>query len=107
MAEDKCFWEILVPNNSNEGLEYKLEHHNEWDSKVREIAGGLTILRSAKGQWVSPEGKVFYDRMIPVRLYCDEQEMDKIINFTMKHYDQEAVLAYEISSNVKLVYRDK
>lgn len=45
-------WEIYVPVVSNEGKEYSLEHHKQWDEKVRAISGGLTILKSAKGQWV-------------------------------------------------------
>ena len=37
---DKILWEILVPEYSNEGTQYPLEHHREWDGRVREIAGG-------------------------------------------------------------------
>ena len=45
--------------------------------------------------------------MIPVRIYCTEYQIDKIIEFTMVHYDQEAILAYRISDKVKLVNRKK
>jgi len=107
MAETgKSLWEILVPAHSNEGLEFSLEHHRAWDDKVRNISGGLTILRTAKGQWIDPPGGLFYDKMIPVRVYCDEAEIDEIIKFTLSHYDQKAVMAYQVSSYVKLVHRD-
>jgi len=103
---EKKLWEILVPNFSNEGVKYHIEFHRKWDESVRQIAGGLTILRRAKGHWVNPEGKVFVEEMIPVRIYCTEDEIDRIMDHTIKYYDQEAVLAYEISSNVKLKSRE-
>jgi len=28
--------------------------HQTWDAKVRKISGGLTIMKPAKGNWVSP-----------------------------------------------------
>ncbi len=102
----KTLWEILVPANSNDGIEYSLEHHKEWDTKIRELAGGLTILRTTKGQWINPDGKTMSDRMIPVRVLCTEEEINNIIQLTLSHYNQEAVLAYQISSAVKLVYRN-
>ena len=103
----KSLWEILVPANSNEGLEFSLEHHRAWDDKVRSLSGGLTILRTAKGQWLDPDGQFFLDRMIPVRIYCDEPAIDKIIEFTISHYNQKAVLAYQVSSYVKMVRKDE
>lgn len=102
---EKTLWEILVPSHSNEGTEYQLDHHKEWDKKVRDISGGLTILRTAKGEWSNDEGRLFFDKMIPVRIYCSEPDIDRIIGLTLSHYDQEAVLAYEVSTNVKLVKR--
>ena len=101
----KSLWEILVPSHSNEGIEYRLDYHKEWDKKVRDISGGLTVLRTAKGEWLNDEGRLFFDRMIPVRIYCSEPDIDRIIELTSSHYHQEAVLAYQVSTNVKLVHR--
>jgi hypothetical protein len=98
-------WEILVPRCSNDGKEYDIEHHRVWDEKVRDIAGGITILRTARGQWFNPEKRLFVEEMIPVRIYCNEKSIDKIIDYTLQYYDQEAVLAYEVSSNVKIRHR--
>ena len=95
-------WEILIPRYSNEVVEYSVEYHHSWDKYVREIAGGVTILRTAKGHWVNPEGRVFQEEMIPVRVYCSEEELDRIIDHTLEYYAQEAVFAYEVSSNVKV-----
>ena len=105
MTDQKKLWEILVPKYSNQGIEYDIQYHNGWDKKVRDISGGITILKSAKGQWKNPEGKLFEDKMIPVRIFCSEKIIDKIIGFTLDYYKQESVMAYEISSNVKLVHK--
>ena len=99
-------WEILVPHSSNEGLEYSLEYHHAWDDYVRGLAGGLTILRSARGNWINSEGTTHIERMIPVRVYCTEETIDTIIDFTLQHYHQEAVFAYEVSTNVKVKRRE-
>lgn len=101
----KSLWEILIPVHSNEGKDFSLEHHKKWDEKAKTMSGGLTVLKSGKGQWISPEGKTFHDKMIPVRVYCTEKQMNELIQYTIKHYNQEAVMAYEISRNVKIVHK--
>ena len=101
----KKLWEILVPKYSNEKKEYSLAHHQKWDNYVRSITGGLTILKKSKGQWLSPEGQLFSEEMIPVRVYCSTSGLSKIIDFTLEHYNQRAVMAYEISNNVVIRYR--
>jgi hypothetical protein len=99
-------WEILVPRFWNNESEILLAHHHEWDAHVRAVAGGLTIFRTATGEWVSPEGTRFREKMIPVRVACSEEAIRRIIDFTIKHYDQEAVMAYRLSEKVLIVYRD-
>ena len=103
--DERKLWELLVPRYSNDKQEYTLEYHQQWDEKVRSIAGGVTILRTARGHWVNPEGRIFVEEMIPVRIFCLESQIEEIINHTLEYYNQEAVLAYEISSNVKLRHR--
>lgn len=98
----KTMWEILVPTIRNNGTFIKTRFHRVWDTEVRKISGGLTILTPAKGQWVSPDGELFAERMIPVRIICTKEEIEKIIKFSMKYYSQLAILAYEISNNVIL-----
>jgi hypothetical protein len=99
-------WEVLVPRYSNQGAEYPIEYHKAWDEGVRQLAGGITILKTAKGHWVSPKGELFVDEMIPVRIYCDEEIIEKIIDHTLRYYEQKAVFAYELSSNVKVKHGD-
>ena len=50
MNNDINIWEILVPANWNDGRKIHIPYHLFWDSKVRGIAGELTILKSAQGQ---------------------------------------------------------
>jgi len=106
MNSENMMWEILVPTVSNEGKPYRTRYHRVWDEKVRAIAGGLTILRPAIGQWVSPNGDLFKERMIPVRIMCTEEDINKIIDITMVYYDQMAVLATLVSEKCILKYRD-
>lgn len=99
-------WEILVPA-SNKEQEFTYEHHKKWDEYVKTLAGGLTILKTAKGEWINLEGKLFKDRVIPVRIKCRKKDIKKIIKFTIEHYNQEAVLAYKVSSEVLIVHKSE
>lgn len=99
-------WEVLVPRAFNNGADVPVSHHHLWDLEVRKIAGGLTILKSAKGIWESPSGKIFREGMIPVRVACTEDQIRLIIELTISHYDQLAVMAYRISDRVIIRHRD-
>lgn len=96
------FWEILVPTISNEGKPYRTRYHRVWDGKVRAITGGLTVVPPVRGQWVAPNGDLFAERMIPVRIACTEEQIEAIADMTAKYYNQKAVLFYAISNNVKI-----
>lgn len=103
---NKELWEILVPASNNKELKFTYEHHKEWDAYVKKTTGGVTIMKTTKGEWISPTGKLYIDRMIPCRIVCNEEQMSEIIDFTIEHYKQEAVLAYKISNKVILRHKD-
>ena len=104
----KKLWEIYVPTIRKNGNPIRIRHHKIWDHKVREITGGLTILRPSIGYWDNPNGNIYIERMIPVRVIATEEEMEKIIDITFKHYeDEEAVLCVEISDKVILKHRPR
>ncbi|RDJ35137.1 MAG: hypothetical protein DWQ19_09895 [Crenarchaeota archaeon] len=98
-------WEILVPTLMGDTQKpIKTKHHRNWDQFVRKLSGGLTILHPAKGQWLRPESnELVEERMIPVRIACTEKDIQKIIKFTLQHYRQEVVMAYQISAKVLMV----
>lgn len=117
-------WEILVPTERPPGLTvdkgvdvlknpnltpakqyFSTRYHRVWDEKVRKITGGLTIMTPARGQWVAPDGELFAERMIPVRIVATREQIEKIIDMTLKYYGQEAVLCYKLSDEVILKYR--
>jgi hypothetical protein len=104
ISENDELWEILVPASSKE-KEFSYEHHKNWDTYVKSLAGGLTIMKTAKGEWINPDGVLYLDRMIPVRIKCKYSDIQKIVDFTIKHYDQEAVLAYMISREIILKHK--
>lgn len=96
-------WEILVPCVML-GKLVTVRHHKRWDEYVRRISGGLTILTPGKGQWTNKETGILHEeRVIPVRIACDENQINDIIGFTLKHYKQFAVMAYLVSEKVLIV----
>lgn len=99
-------WEILVPA-SNKNQEFTYNHHKTWDEFVIHISGGITIMKTAKGEWISPDNVRFKDRMIPVRIKCTKRQIQRIIKFTINHYEQEAVIAYKLSDEVILRCKEK
>jgi hypothetical protein len=101
-----CLFEILVPTVRNNGRPYTTKFHKVWDKKVRAISGGLTIMAPSKGQWVAPDGTLFVERMIPVRFLATRQQAKEVINYTLKYYDQLAILCHEVSDTVILKYKE-
>lgn len=98
-------WEILVPTKMIRDGQLKnvtTRYHRVWDEKVRAISGGLTVLQPAKGHWVSPDGELFKERMIPVRIACTEEQIEHIADMTAKYYNQKAVMFYQVSRKVKI-----
>lgn len=99
-------WEILVPASNNK-QKFSYNHHKEWDSFVRNISGGVTILKTGKGEWISPEGELFEDRVIQCRFSVfNLKQVEEIIDFTLKHYDQLAIMAYRISDDVIIKHKE-
>lgn len=100
-------WEIVVPCQYNDGDPVRTRHHKEWDKYVRNISKGLTIYQPAKGQWVDPDTQQLHDeRMIPVRIACTELNIRKIGAFTLKHYNQKAVMICLVSEKVIILKSD-
>lgn len=125
---DICMWEILVPTEKRQrpappnpadfnpmgdgpsyesayerwkiSCSYTTRYHRVWDEKVRAITGGLTIMQPAKGQWVSPSGELYQERMIPVRIVATRDQIEQIVDLTLTYYDQLAVLCYKVSDEV-------
>jgi hypothetical protein len=98
----KELWQILVPKSNGEG-EIDVTVHNIWDGKVRAITGGLTVHRSATGNWISPKGELVVERMIPVAISCTEDQMHEIALMTKAFYVQEKVMYYRVSDKVFIV----
>jgi hypothetical protein len=96
-------WEVLVPKADNDGNEYSLNYHRTWDTIVREMCGGLTIMRSAKGVWVDGSD-VYEERMIPVRITCDRETLMEILKATKTYYRQIAIFACKVSEEV-IIYK--
>lgn len=99
-------WEILVPTMMNDNP-VRTKHHKEWDKLVKKITGGLTITPPGKGYWVDPNGETVTERVIPVRIKCSENAMNEIADITARHYNQDAVMFYKISDDVRIINYNK
>lgn len=100
----KCLYEILVPTIYGDTLKpIKTRSHRHWDSWVQKITGGLTILSPGKGKWIY-KGVEYPEKVIPVRIMCDEKDLDKITSFTLRFYRQKALMFYRISDDVRIIY---
>jgi hypothetical protein len=119
----KVLYEILVPTQYGfpEVKPIRTVHHKQWDKYVQSITGGLTIMKPAQGRWID-EGVEYPERIIPVRVMVEESfipydhaeplgagrrdnsQIEKIINFTLSHYRQKAVMYYIVSSRVIISY---
>ena len=93
-------WEVLVPTARNDGRPIRTRFHRVWDAKVRAITGGLTIMPVARGQWVSPAGDLYAERVIPVRVAATREQVERIVDLTIDHYEQLAVMAYRVADEV-------
>ena len=104
---DRQVWEIYVPTMRKDGRPIRTRFHRVWDQKVMKITDGLSVHSPSLGRWLNSGGQVFRDRMIPVRIVATHDQMEKIIDMTLKYYeDEEAILCYRISNDVILRYRD-
>ena len=115
----KVLYEILVPTMYGypKITPIRTAHHKNWDKEVIKITGGMTLMKPAQGRWVD-KGVEYPERVIPVRVMCNEPYYDcanpdfgvnqfqikKIIEFTLSHYRQKAVMYYALSREVEIVY---
>lgn len=96
-------FEILVPTVYGDTMRpIRTRHHKNWDAMVRKIAGGLTILKPAKGQWVFGD-ELHEEKVIPVRIACTDAQMLQIVKFSFRHYRQKAIMYYTVSTECNIL----
>ena len=104
--KNQKLYEILIPIINNRGERFSAEHHKKWNNKALKIAGKFIIMKVIKEEWINLFGKEFYkNKMIPIRISCTKNQIEKIIQITIKHYNQEVILAYIISEKALLRYQ--
>ena len=62
-------YEVLIPRADNEKNIFSRAHNLLWQEEVRKSAGGLSLCPAIEGQWENG-GKVYREKMIPVRIAC-------------------------------------
>jgi len=107
MTQVLPLWEILVPYKMGR-RNVKVPYHQEWDAKVMAIAGGMTLMKVARGSWTSPNtDRTHKELMIPVRIACSEEQIREIMKMTIVHYKQEAVFAMLVSERTLIMHEDE
>ncbi len=97
-------YEILVPTMYGDTIKpIRTKHHKNWDEKVQKLTGGLTIFPPGKGIWVD-KSVVYAEKVIPVRILCEEHVMLKVVNMTIEHYRQKCVMYYCLSAEAQIVW---
>lgn len=94
---DTFVWEVLVPSADNDGKVFSNEYHEEWDTMVRDVAMGRKGSGLTERMWID-KGEI--QELIPTRIMCTRQQFDRILDFTLIHYDQKQVIGYKISDEV-------
>ena len=88
-------YEIIVPSVKDFTI------HNEWDEKVSRLIGGLTILDRVKGAWLDPsDNSIVKEYVIQVKIACEPQYVEKIMDLTAKHYNQRSIMCRHIPGEV-------
>jgi hypothetical protein len=95
-------YEILIPQADNSKRAFSRAYHRAWEKLVRESAGGLSICPTIEGQWID-KGKLYRERMRPVRIACSAQKMRKLADLAKLHYRQLSVMYYPVSPDVRFV----
>ena len=103
MNANKQLWKIYVPEFWPDAGKIPVESHKEWDKKVCEIAGGMTLLQREKGRWMDGLGGLQPDAMIPVQIACSRDQILTIALMTKTYYKQEAIFFYKVSDEVWVV----
>ena len=72
---------------------------------MRDLSKKMKSAFSLRRTIVAPDGELFTERMIPVRVAATRAQIEEIIDFTLVYYDQLAVMAYRVGDEVILKER--
>ena len=105
-AEVLDLWEVLVPLASNDGVPFSEDHHEAFRRVVRGLPGnsGTTTRPAGDGDWQDGDtGKVYAEKMIPIRFRACKADAERIAEHARKFYGQIAVMAYKIASGHDII----
>jgi hypothetical protein len=97
-----CLWEIFIPKNHNKEMIYGVSHHREWNRKVTKETNVILLSSSSYKEKSCPtiEEPFFSEEMLLLRVYCTQEELDRILDITVDHYDRDKIIAFKISENM-------
>lgn len=95
-------WEILIPTANNDGSIFNRIVHEAWEDFAVKLTGGLSQLTPIKGVWTD-KGKTYREEMLPYRVRCDEETIERLVRFAGRHYEQLAMMFYAVSNDCRIV----
>jgi len=90
-------WEFLLPMINVARHRITFTEYLEWGNEVKKITTGLVLLPFENASWCDSDGVLFKDGMVPVRVTCNKEHVQDIIELTLTYYQQPAIMAYKIS----------
>lgn len=95
----KNLYEILIPIADNAGFVFSDSHRKLFFDMLIGETSGLSILPNLQGFW-EEKGKIYEDINTPLRVICTGEDIKRFANTAKEHFDQLAILYYQISDNV-------
>ena len=86
-------YQFLVPVHPNDGARYPTGTHAKFYHRVKELAGGYTLLDSCIGVWRDPTTHVdYHEEMEPLQVACEPPQKDLIVEeFRRRFPDQKCI----------------
>ncbi len=95
-------YEVLIPKRDNDNKPFSKRHHEAFTQQVRQAAGGLSVCPDVNGEWMD-NGRVYKERMTPVRIATSARKIRKLAELAKEHYRQLSVMYYPVSQSVTFV----
>jgi len=98
-------YEFLIPVNDKKGFQFDRKIIGAFLKQVAEIAGGFTgnanDVGTLYGGWVDPKTNELYTEVnTSIRVACDLVDLEEICELAATTFNQEAIMAYEVSPEV-------
>lgn len=100
---ERMLWTVIIPEFDNYGRIFPKHHVDVWINKVMEISTGVTVYRDIIGKYISTTNGLMSDVNLAVMFMATEDEVNELAQLAKTHFDQESIMYYMSSNNVKFI----